>query len=67
MRADRKPCSNAPIIDVATDVCNGLWIYDKQWLMVTAFVVLLATIALRDFMVNYFGIVKAWATCSRIR
>jgi hypothetical protein len=50
--------SNAPIIDVATDVRNGLWIYDKvvDGHGVRGFT---SDTALRDFMVNYFSIVKS--------
>lgn len=50
--------SNAPIIDVATDVRNGKWIYDKvvDGHGVRGFT---GDTALRDFMVNYFSIVKS--------
>lgn len=50
--------SNAPIIDVATDIRNGKWIYDKQvnGHGVKGFT---SQTALKDFMINYFSIVKS--------
>lgn len=50
--------SNAPIIDVATDIRNGSWIYEKlvDGKGVHEFN---SETALKDFMLNYFEIVKA--------
>lgn len=50
--------SNAPIIDVATDIRQGKWIYDKQLdgHGVKGFT---GDTALKDFMINYFSIVKS--------
>lgn len=50
--------SNAPIIDVATSIRNGKWIYDKvvDGHGVKGFT---GDTALKDFMVNYFSIIKS--------
>ncbi|ANA49368.1 DNA helicase [Salmonella phage vB_SnwM_CGG4-1] len=50
--------SNAPIIDVATDIRNGSWIYEKtvDGHGVHGFT---STTALKDFMMQYFSIVKS--------